>query len=84
MAERFEARGVCPGGSGLPKRFEEKAVQFEWLTALEVNQGRGFVSAHSTGAFDLMVGKGVGDVEAEGTSGRDNFEREIADQTFPA
>jgi hypothetical protein len=44
---------------GLPQRFQEQALHFQRLAALEINQGRGTVSAHGPGTINSFVRKGI-------------------------
>src|ERR1039458_4410121 len=83
-AESREPGHGHAGPSGLAQWFQEQALQLQRLAALEVDQGRGPVSAHRPGAFDLLVGESVPNVEPQSVRGGDDFQHQLAHQLRPA
>src|SRR6266540_628365 len=83
-AERLEAGCRHTATPSLPEWFEEEAFQFERLAALEIDQGRGLVCAHCSGALDVHLHDGLVELEAERLGGVDDFEHQLADDFAPA
>ena len=73
-AERRKPGHRDAGALGLLQWLEEKTLQFERLSAFEIDQGRSLVSGHGARAFDLFVGQGIVPVEAERAGSGDHLE----------
>ena len=82
-AHGFESWDRHTGLFGLSQGLEEKSLEFQRLTALEINEGRGFVSAHGQGALDLFVRQGIVEVKTQGPGGGNDFENEFANEAGP-
>ena len=83
-AEVCEARAGCAGFAGQTERFEEETVEFEFLAALKINEGGGFVGAHRFCAVDVDVRGGFGHGKPAGLRGMDDFKHQFADELEPA
>ncbi len=83
-AERLEAWHHRAGATRLSQRLQEKALEFQGLSALKIEQSRSSIGPHRSRAFDEFAGDFIRQPKPERVGRGDNFMHELHHQTRPS